>query len=540
MSIQTLGLQLPFGIQPTNPLPVDTWSGPFFGTTLPEASARALSSIPLSVRFQSMEVRLVVGNQAYKYWFKGGVNDGDLIDVSTAGATGFIGSTGATGFIGGTGATGPIGSTGATGFTGTTGPIGSTGATGFIGSTGATGVTGSTGPVGTTGATGLTGSTGPIGATGATGLTGSVGSTGATGFTGTTGPTGSTGATGFVGATGSIGSTGATGLQGATGLGATGATGFVGATGATGFQGATGIPANIIPTITNYLSTNNVQISALTIINSFSGINSLTVTGDISASGILIGRAQDLTLSTTSTNTVTNSAVTAALQLLVPAPTYANPTASISNFSTSTVELGTPIFQTLNINWTQADAGSLIQGSVRRNGVHVGAYIALPSTYPVNEAATLSTTTYQLSVNYNTGVLRNNILGFADPRNRVLGGSVLSNSSSYTGYYRRWIGGLSALPSNPNDIRTLPLSTSLDTNNSMAPCYIGRKFIIIAIPIARTLTSVITEVNETLTPQFNLSSVKIKDAAGTDQDYKLYYLETALPINATLTTVTIT
>jgi hypothetical protein len=44
--------------------------------------------------------------------------------------------------------------------------------------------------------------------------------------------------------------------------------------------------ADIIPTITNYLSTNNVLISALTITNPFSGINSLTITGNISGNNL--------------------------------------------------------------------------------------------------------------------------------------------------------------------------------------------------------------------------------------------------------------
>jgi hypothetical protein len=50
MSIQTPGLQIPYGIQPTNPLPVETWSGPFYGTTVTNACAVALSSIPQAVR----------------------------------------------------------------------------------------------------------------------------------------------------------------------------------------------------------------------------------------------------------------------------------------------------------------------------------------------------------------------------------------------------------------------------------------------------------------------------------------------------------
>jgi hypothetical protein len=70
MSIANPGLQLQGGVQPVNPRPVDTWSGPFFGTTVANACAVALSSIPLGVRFQSMEIRLIANNESYKYWFR--------------------------------------------------------------------------------------------------------------------------------------------------------------------------------------------------------------------------------------------------------------------------------------------------------------------------------------------------------------------------------------------------------------------------------------------------------------------------------------
>jgi len=44
--------------------------------------------------------------------------------------------------------------------------------------------------------------------------------------------------------------------------------------------------ADIIPTVTNYLSTNRVQVSALIIGNTFSGINSLTISGNISGNNL--------------------------------------------------------------------------------------------------------------------------------------------------------------------------------------------------------------------------------------------------------------
>lgn len=71
-------------------------------------------------------------------------------------APSLLGPTGATGPTGPAG--GPVGPTGATGAAGATGPAGATGATGAAGATGATG------PAGATGATGAAGATGPTGA----------------------------------------------------------------------------------------------------------------------------------------------------------------------------------------------------------------------------------------------------------------------------------------------------------------------------------------------------------------------------------------
>ena len=86
----TPGLQIPIGIQPVNPLPVDAWSGPYTGSLGNDnetgAKATANSSIPSDVRFQSMEVRLVFGSIAYKYWYRNGVADADLILFSSEGS----------------------------------------------------------------------------------------------------------------------------------------------------------------------------------------------------------------------------------------------------------------------------------------------------------------------------------------------------------------------------------------------------------------------------------------------------------------------
>ena len=51
----TPGLEIPFGIQPVNPVPVDTWSGPYYGPNETAAKAAANAAIPQAIRFQSLQ-----------------------------------------------------------------------------------------------------------------------------------------------------------------------------------------------------------------------------------------------------------------------------------------------------------------------------------------------------------------------------------------------------------------------------------------------------------------------------------------------------
>jgi len=76
----TPGLQLPYGITPVNPVPVDGYSGPYATTT------EALSSIPQAIRFPTMMVRIVDNDDNKMYWFKDGVLDADLIEFSPTNA----------------------------------------------------------------------------------------------------------------------------------------------------------------------------------------------------------------------------------------------------------------------------------------------------------------------------------------------------------------------------------------------------------------------------------------------------------------------
>lgn len=74
------GLEIPTGVLPPNPVPVDAWSGPYTGATESEAKANALASVPLAVRFKTLTVRLVVNGIGKVYWWKDGIADNDLIE----------------------------------------------------------------------------------------------------------------------------------------------------------------------------------------------------------------------------------------------------------------------------------------------------------------------------------------------------------------------------------------------------------------------------------------------------------------------------
>lgn len=147
----TPGLQLPYGIQPTNPIPVDSLSGPFTGGSTAAAVAAANAAISPALRFQSMEVRLIVGGLSYKYWYYAGTGDANLVEMQTAAVAGGIsgdyvqsieGLTGVVGLSAGSNVTittngsdiviSSVGTVGATGATGVTGPQGATGVAGGI------------------------------------------------------------------------------------------------------------------------------------------------------------------------------------------------------------------------------------------------------------------------------------------------------------------------------------------------------------------------------------------------------------------------
>ena len=243
--------------------------------------------------------------------------------------------------------------------------------------------------------------------------------------------------------------------------------------------------------------------------------------------GVGANEGFDSSLSLTSTKTIQNSAVTTALNLLAPAPTYVAPTASMINFPSGDHEVGTSLSSGVGLNWTQNDAGSLVSGVIRKNGVIQGSsFSSLPQLYGLTDTVTLATTTYQLSAYHNQGLLKNNVLNIPDSRGRISAGSV-TTSQSYTGYYRYFYGSVAAVPTN---LRTLP-SNMLATTNTIPSFTVTQNNIVIAVPNTKVLQSVITETLENITSNFALSATSVLDAGGTARNYNRYVATTVTPLN---------
>ena len=131
--------ELPVGVKILNPKPVDAISGPYGGADAATAKANANTSISSSLRFQSLEVRLlypsgVIGETpiSYKYWYKNGITDSDLVEFITS-AQGVQGTQGLQGNQGTQGLQGNQGIQGVQGLQGRQGTQGLQGNQGIQG-----------------------------------------------------------------------------------------------------------------------------------------------------------------------------------------------------------------------------------------------------------------------------------------------------------------------------------------------------------------------------------------------------------------------
>lgn len=243
----------------------------------------------------------------------------------------------------------------------------------------------------------------------------------------------------------------------------------------------------------------------------------------------------DTALNVNSTNAVENSAIAVKIQslenglnILVPAPTYNAPIATLTNFTIPVYEVGATATQTITLGFTQNDAGSATTYRLERNGFFLGQQ-TFGFSYNVNEIVVQGTTNYQNTVTYVDGPTKNNLLGLPDNRGRILAGNT-STTRSYVGRFRQFFASVADVPTN---LRTLT-GNNFDDINTFS-FYAHQVNNVLAIPATKSLQSAITQNNETVTGNFALSGVFVNNANGVPVSYKRYVQTTNVPFNVNIT-----
>jgi hypothetical protein len=224
---------------------------------------------------------------------------------------------------------------------------------------------------------------------------------------------------------------------------------------------------------------------------------------------------------------VQNDTIGLILAAIAVPPTYTNPSSSISNV-TQNVEEGTSITINIAQNFIKNDAGAKTAELIRKNGTTVSATSSFTETLLVP----LANTTYDASVSYAEGNVKNNNLGIPDPTGKILAGSVNSGTRTVTGLQKRYHGSVATLPASPsngaaNRIYAENLSKALKTggaNSFTLATGTANKDFIVLLPSGTTITSVIdqTNLNLNITSEYVLSTITIKNANGVDRSYNRY------------------
>jgi hypothetical protein len=298
-----------------------------------------------------------------------------------------------------------------------------------------------------------------------------------------------------------------------------------------GISGGTnlGIGVGVYDSINN----NNLQFRSIL----GSGNTTVSISGDtivVESSGGSI--TVDTELNTGSTNPVQNQAIATVinqiLDVIAIPPTYTPPTVSITNV-TQTVERGTTLSSfAVNTTFVQNDAGAVSGYELCRNGSNY--------SYNQNNSVTESNITSAVSfvgkASYADGVTKNNNIGIPDPTGKILAGTISSAARTITPQLRQWWGGGVEVDISA-EVRALP-NNNFATVNSWT-IYIDNTIFVVAIPATKTMTSALTSNNEQIVGNFNLTTFDVNDAGSNPISYRIYTLNTALPLNLN-TAITLT
>jgi len=247
----------------------------------------------------------------------------------------------------------------------------------------------------------------------------------------------------------------------------------------------------------------------------------------------------DLTQYNYLTNVANNDIIGAIIGAITEPYPYVAPTSSITNVA-GTYEVGSTQSISITQTFTQNNGGTKISEVITKNGVTASTTSSFSETLTVP----LGNTTYSGSVSYGEGECQINNLGILDCTGHITAGNTTSPPRVVLGALRRYASSVSTLPTTGSGLRTALLGTSVinTANNFTFTTGTTNRRFVIAIPATKTLSTVQnTGTNEFL--NFTLSSTitTVPDAAGTNQSYKVYTLENAVPFpnNYTLNVILI-
>ena len=148
------------------------------------------------------------------------------------------------------------------------------------------------------------------------------------------------------------------------------------------------------------------------------------------------------------------------------APAYAMPTLTLSGSQPLNQEIGSNVTPTLTPTWDQNDGGAIEEYRLSKGGT----VIFTDSQASVHTDATFQLTvpvTYNASVDYDQGAIKNDSESNPDPTNRIESGTRASGNVTYTpqrcGFYGPLMSG--AIPSDSTIVRALP-SNVLNPNTN--------------------------------------------------------------------------
>ena len=244
----------------------------------------------------------------------------------------------------------------------------------------------------------------------------------------------------------------------------------------------------------------------------------------------------DLELDVDSDEAIANSAVTTVvnqiLSVIAVAPTYSEPTASLSNITPNRREVGQTFNLALSVGFTQNDAGSATEYRLLKDGVVEVTSATSISTTLSNVVVALGSTEFRGEVDYTQGPIKVNNLGINDATGRINGGT-RSATRTLNGSLIQFFGSRVSAPTTSAQTRTLPLTSFDNVNILDLVTGTTNRFFIVAIPATKTITEVldIGNLNVNITSEYVLTNTtfNVDDIGGTPRTYKLYVMELANP-----------